>query len=219
MNKAGAWYRQATALVAAALLAGALAACTETAGTNESPAVTDRATPSVATLPPPQISDEDRLAQTEQLCREGSPVQRNWGRRAGQALIMEGWRQVELGEPDAALDHFAASMVVGPERPDAYLGMLVAGHLAGYPDALIEDCFKRAEIGMGYAPELYSDYGRVLEERGQFEAALVQFDRALSLDPNFVAAHIGTARSYMALGNEAKAMEHAREVERLKQQQ
>ena len=207
-------YRQATAFVAAALVAGLLTAGTQTAGAQDSAPATG-----AAGIALPAISDEDRLAQTEQLCREGPPVQKNWGRSAAQALIVEGWRQVYSGQSEAALDHFAASMISGQERPDAYLGMLVAGHLEGYPDALLEDCFKRAEIGMSNAPELYTDYGRVLEERGYPEAALMQFERALSLNPNFIAAHIGAGRTYLALGNAAKATEHAKEVERLMQAQ
>lgn len=217
MRRAG--QGQPVALIAAALLAGLLTACTQTGGAGETAPATGTATPSVASVPPPAISDEDRRTQTAQLCREGPPVAKNWGRSAAHALIMEGWRQLEEGQPGPALDHFAASMVAGKERPDAYLGMLVAGHLAGYPDALLRDCFERAQIGMANAPELYADYGRVLEERGQPEAALVQFERALSLDPNFVAAHVGAGRSYLALGNEAKATEHAKEVERLMQGQ
>ena len=207
-------YRQATAFVAAALVAGFLAACAQTDGTSESAPATG-----ATTTPAPAISDDDRLAQTASLCREGPPVQKNWGRSAAQALIIEGWREVYSGQSDAALDHFAASMISGQERPDAYLGMLVAGHLAGYPDALLEDCFRRAEIGMSNAPELYADYGRVLEERGRPTEALQQFEKALSLDQNSVAAHIGAGRAYLALGNEAKAMEHAKAVERLRQQQ
>ena len=214
MIKARARYRQATALIAAALLVGALAACTETDGANENPRVTGPVTD-----PSLEISDEARRTQTANLCREGPPQQNNWGRGAAQALIVQGWRQVQLGEHGIALDQFAASMIVGRERSDAYLGMLVAGHLAGYPDALLETCFKRAEIGMANVPQLYADYGRVLEERGNPEKALVHFDKALSLDPNFVAAHVGAGRAHSALGNEAKAMEHAKAVERLTQEQ
>ena len=209
-----AWVRQPTALVAATFLAGLLTACTQTNGTNESAPVTGPITD-----PSLEISDEARQTQTANLCREGPPQQNNWGRGAAQALIVQGWRQVQLGEHGIALDQFAASMIVGRERPDAYLGMLVAGHLAGYPDPLLETCFKRAEIGMSNVPQLYSDYGRVLEERGNPQKALGHFDKALSLDPNFVAAHIGAGRAHLALGNEAKAAEHAKAVERLTQEQ
>lgn len=166
----------------------------------------------------PQLNEEDRLALVASLCKHGQTRQAKWGRTLAQALIMNGWRQMQAGKPNLALESFAEALL-GKERPDAYWGMMVSGHLAGYPDELIADCFTRARNSLPDVPGLYSDYGRVLEERGRPREALAHFDKALALNADFIEAHIGAARSYLSLGEEDKARWHGLEAERLQRAQ
>ena len=65
---------------------------------------------------------------------------------------------------------------------------------------------------------LYSDYGRVLEERNLDERAVESFKKAIAIDEDFVEAHIGLARAYTKLGDAPKAAVHIERVRALKGQ-
>lgn len=157
----------------------------------------------------PGVSQLDnRRTSIAALCN-GAVQKKNYGTHAAQAMIADGWRQMERGAPDVALDRFAGSVILGKERPDAYWGMAVAGHKANYPDTLIRSCFTRAETMFGEPPAvLYADWGMVLEQRGQAEAALPLLRKALAREPAHLSANVTIARAYLALGREADAAPH-----------
>jgi len=152
-------------------------------------------------------TDELALA-VNRTCVEGQQRQANHGRKASQTTMLQGWKAVEEGKDADALLFFLNATLVGPERPDAYWGLGVAAGMTGYPLATVDACFERAIATIPDEPGVFADYGRTLEERDRFARAIVLFNRALELDPDFREAHVGLARSYLALGDQAKAEPH-----------
>lgn len=110
------------------------------------------------------------------------------------------------GAPGEAVGSFLSASASGPERGDAYWGLGVAGHAIGYPDRVIGRCVQRAQASLPELPQgLFSDLGRVWQERGQHARAIGRIEQALSRDPDVVEAHGGLARAHLAMGKQATA--------------
>src|SRR4029077_8579036 len=58
-------------------------------------------------------------------------------------------------------------------------------------------------------------YGAYLDKRGQLDAAIAQYQRALEVDPNLTDAHSELATALMTKGDTQKAEAHYREAARL----
>ncbi len=160
--------------------------------------------------------DIDSASMTT-LCAKGPERKANWGRAAADQMIRQGWGMIGTGEAAAAsaLKLFWAALNTGPERPDAYWGLAIAGHIAGRDAAAVDACFAKTQALLPGDAGAFADHGRVLEGRGAPKAAIEKFERALSIDPNLVDAHVGMARALFALGDETAAARHVERVEAL----
>ena len=151
------------------------------------------------------------------LCTNGPARTRGeWGASAASQLIQFGWSAIESNDGESALKLFSLALSAGgPERPDAYWGLGIASHVAGRDQAAIDACFGKLQALLPNDAGAFADHGRVLDMRGAPKLAIEKFEMALARDPNHVEAHIGMARSHMALGDEATAQIHVKRVEEL----
>ena len=132
--------------------------------------------------------------------------------------MQAGWRDVGTGKGQEAANNFLLALFVGPERPDAYWGLGVASHIVNFPLQTITACFDRAIASLHNVAPLFSDYGRVLEQRDVLPDAIAFFNKALAIDNNHLEAHIGLARSYQKMGDAENANVHWKRVKELKEQ-
>ena len=150
------------------------------------------------------------------ICTDGPRRKARYGRAASKVMMQDGWRKVEAADGEAAAKSFLTALFIGPERPDAYWALGVAAHVADYRDGTIDTCFERAQRMLPEVAGVFSDHGRVLEERDRFDAAIAKFKQALALDPDFVEAHVGLSRAYAKTGETAKARAHDERVRTLR---
>jgi len=147
-------------------------------------------------------------AGLESLCVNGPPRQANWGGAEAEQLVRLGWGKFGANDAASALKLFDAALNTGPERPDAYWGLAIAGHVAGRDIAAVDACFARAQALLPEVAGVFADHGRALESRGDFDAAIEKFRHALALDPEFREAHVGMARAMLAKGDDTGAQPH-----------
>ena len=54
-------------------------------------------------------------------------------------------------------------------------------------------------------PNPYDSYGELLLKMGRFDDSIVQYRKALAIDPNFLSSHLGIAADLMYSGKTAEA--------------
>jgi tetratricopeptide (TPR) repeat protein len=68
-----------------------------------------------------------------------------------------------------------------------------------------EDAFRKYTQLIPDDPNPYDSYAELLMKMGRFDESIKQYQKALSLDPNFVASHVGIGNNYLAMGRPADA--------------
>ena len=132
--------------------------------------------------------------------------------QAAQTLIDIGWGRI--GEdPNHAIRAFNQAWLLQPDNPNIFWGFAVASHIRNDELKMITRWFNRtrqlmALKGFGESARLEADHGRVLTERDSHKEARPFFEKALSLDPKYVPAHIGMINVGAALGDEELKDKH-----------
>jgi len=109
-------------------------------------------------------------------------------------------------------------------REEALLGFIETGveHLDPPPADPEEGKIETLESAVGMAPEspraLTALGKKLLEEREDIESAVREFEKALSIDADYIPAHRSLETAYALLGQADKAFHHLREVKRLKRE-
>ena len=125
--------------------------------------------------------------------------------QAAQTLIDIGWGRI--GEdPNHAIRAFNQAWLLQPDNPNIFWGFAVASHIRNDELKTIIRWFNRtrqlmALKGFGESARLEADQGRALTERDCYKEARPFFEKALSLDPDYVPAHIGMINVGAALGD------------------
>jgi tetratricopeptide (TPR) repeat protein len=98
-----------------------------------------------------------------------------------------------------AIEIYKATIALAPGFPPVYNNLGYAYKtVANYPEA--EKAFKRyAELIPG-DPNPYDSYAELLMKMGRFDESIAQYQKALSLDPHFISARIGSAIDALYLG-------------------
>jgi tetratricopeptide (TPR) repeat protein len=151
------------------------------------------------------------------VCESGPDVNPRWGRRAAQSVMLEGWKNVENKNGEKAAQLFLSALLIGPERPDAYWGLGVASHVAGFTTETMKTCFDMAVKKLPDVSNLYTDYGLALLERDQLNEAVSTLQKALELDSNNLLAHVWMSKVYVKLGDDEKAQYHLETAEKLEE--
>ena len=153
--------------------------------------------------------------EVKSRCENGPIRKPNYGRAAAQTMLMTGWKLIENSDSHRAAEAFLLALWIGPERADAYWGLGVASHENKFPMEIINTCFEQAKAKLPNVAPLYTDHGRVLEERGYVKEAIIAFEKSLAIDDKQLNAHIGLYRSYKKIGDSKKTSFHKRRIEEL----
>ncbi len=133
--------------------------------------------------------------------------------KAASSLIQIGWQRIGEGDPNHAVRAFNQAWLIQPDNPSVFWGFAIAAHIRNDDLDMVTRWFNRARQlialrGLPENPRLEADEGRALAERGENEKAKSKFEKALSLDPKYVPAHIGMINVGEALGDEALKDKH-----------
>jgi tetratricopeptide (TPR) repeat protein len=105
---------------------------------------------------------------------------------------------------DAAVRHFVRATAINPafSAPYNQLGYAYRA-LEKFPEA--EAAFKKYTQLIPDDPNPYDSYAELLMKMGRFDESIRMYQKALSIDPNFVASHVGIGNDYLAMGRPADA--------------
>jgi tetratricopeptide (TPR) repeat protein len=111
-----------------------------------------------------------------------------------------------FGQQDfaAAIDHYRKATELAPGYSPAYNILGYAYRQKGdYANA--EQAFERYIELIPKDPNPYDSYAELLLKMGRFQDSLVQYAKALAIDPNFLASHLGRAADFMYMGKAGEA--------------
>jgi len=111
-----------------------------------------------------------------------------------------------FGQQDfaAAIEHYRKATELAPSYSPAYniLGYAYRQR-ADYANA--EQAFKKYIELIPKDPNPYDSYAELLLKMGRFQDSLAQYAKALAIDSNFLASHVGRAADFMYMGKTAEA--------------
>jgi tetratricopeptide (TPR) repeat protein len=104
----------------------------------------------------------------------------------------------------SAVEHLRKATAVNPAHAPAY-NMLGYSYrsLQKYPEA--EQAFKKYIELIPNDPNPYDSYAELLMKTGRFKESIVQYEKALAKDPNFVASYVGISTDHVLLGSPEQA--------------
>lgn len=109
-----------------------------------------------------------------------------------------------LQEVSQAIEHYKKATEIAPNYSPAY-------NILGYAYRQNEDytnaekAFKKYIELIPNDPNPYDSYGELLLKMGKFDDSIVQYRKALSIDPNFIASHSGISADLMYQNKPAEA--------------
>lgn len=151
-------------------------------------------------------SDKDFVKQTVELAGGDAS-------KAALSLVDIGWQRIGEGDPNHAIRAFNQAWLIQADNPGVFWGFAVASHIRNDElETVIRWFDKTRELlstkGFPENHRLEADQARVLAERGENEKAKLLFEKALSLDPSYVPAHIGMINLAEALGDADLKQKH-----------
>jgi tetratricopeptide (TPR) repeat protein len=105
---------------------------------------------------------------------------------------------------DAAVKEFVKATTINPSFSQPYNQL---GYAYRFTDRLddAEAAFKRYVQLIPDDPNPHDSYAELLMKRGRFEESIKAYEKALSLDANFVASHVGIGNNYLCQGRTDQA--------------
>lgn len=99
---------------------------------------------------------------------------------------------------DKAVEHLKKATEIAPDFSATYnqLGYTYRQR-EEYPNA--EQAFQKYILLIPNDPNPYDSYAELLLKEGKFDESLVEYHKALSMDPHFAASHFGISADYMYL--------------------
>ncbi len=131
---------------------------------------------------------------------------------AALSLIEIGWRRIGQ-DANHAIRAFNQAWLIQPDNPNIFWGFAVASHIRKDKLKTVNRWFARtrqlmALKGLPDSARLEADQGRVLEERKCYKEARPYFEKALSLQPKYLQAHLGMINVAAALGDKELQEKH-----------
>jgi tetratricopeptide (TPR) repeat protein len=114
-------------------------------------------------------------------------------------------------DPAAAIEHFKKANELAPDYSAPYNQMGYAYRQLG-DFANAEKAFTKYIELIPNDPNPYDSYGELLLKMGRFDDSIVQYRKALAIDSNFLASHLGITGDLMYSG---KAADAAAEIQQI----
>jgi TolB-like protein len=139
----------------------------------------------------------------------------------GMALVNKGYAAANMAP---ALEFFERALAIDPGNVDALVGSAIVDTFFGhsFPDRNSPERLAAAEAALtkalSHAPEhpmAHLCMGDVFGNTNRVQEAIGEFERALSLDRNFAAAHAHTGAAKILVGRAEETEAHIREALRL----
>jgi tetratricopeptide (TPR) repeat protein len=120
------------------------------------------------------------------------------------ALTLTGTVYFGRQDYEAAIKHFVKATTVNPSFTAPYNQL---GYAYRFLDkfAEAETAFKKYTELIPGDPNPYDSYAELLMKMGRFDESIAMYQKALSLDPNFVASYVGIGNDHLCAGRPAEA--------------
>jgi tetratricopeptide (TPR) repeat protein len=113
---------------------------------------------------------------------------------------------VYFGRQDyaTAVEHYAKATAISPTFSSPYNQLGYAqSFLKQYGEA--EKAFQKYIELIPTDPNPYDSYAELLMKTGRFEDSITNYEKALSIDPNFVASYVGIGNNHLFMGHPVEA--------------
>jgi tetratricopeptide (TPR) repeat protein len=113
---------------------------------------------------------------------------------------------MDLGRPDEAIPPLKRAIALAPGKPGAYANLGAALNATGRPEEAVASYLTSIRISDEEA--VRNNLGTVLMERGDRENAIVQFNQAIRINPEFPDAHNNLGVAMMQAGRAREAVHY-----------
>jgi tetratricopeptide (TPR) repeat protein len=114
-------------------------------------------------------------------------------------------------EIPAAIEHYKKATEIAPNYSPAY-NILGYAYRQNEDYANAEKAFKKYIELIPNDPNPYDSYGELLLKMGKFDESIVQYRKALAIDPNFVPSHSGISADLMYQNKPAEATAEIQQI-------
>jgi tetratricopeptide (TPR) repeat protein len=125
-------------------------------------------------------------------------------------LVLAG-QYIGQQEYEKGIDELKRSIAINPGFSPAYNTLGYAYRPVGN-NAEAEKAFKKYIELVPDDPNPYDSYAELLMKTGRFDESIVQYRKALSIDPHFGASHVGIASDLMYQGKHDQAVAEAQQL-------
>jgi tetratricopeptide (TPR) repeat protein len=169
-----------------------------------------------STRPAPMWEDYEKTAadleSDKKFIREATELAGGDANAAAHSLIEIGWQRIGQ-DANHAIRAFNQAWLIQPDNPNIFWGFAVASHIRKDELKTVNRWFARtrqlmALKGLPDSARFEADQGRVMEERKFYKEARPYFEKALSLQPKYLQAHIGMINVAKALGDKKLQDKH-----------
>ncbi len=108
-----------------------------------------------------------------------------------------------------AVDHLKQSTEINPDFSSSYNMLGYSYRNLGNFDSAEKSFVKYIEL-IPDDPNPYDSYAELLMKQGRYDESIVQYKKALSIDPSFFASHMGVSNNYIYMGELDKAKENCK---------
>ncbi len=105
---------------------------------------------------------------------------------------------------EQAIEQFVKATAINPSFSAPYNQLGYAYRFLGKYDQA-EAAFKKYTLLIPDDPNPYDSYAELLMKMGRFDESIKMYEKALSIDHNFVASHVGIGNDYLAMGRPEQA--------------
>ena len=118
--------------------------------------------------------------------------------------MLWGTRYFGRQEYETAIKHFVKATTINPSFSQPYNQLGYAYRfLEKFGEA--ETAFKKYVELIPGDPNPYDSYAELLMKMGRFDESIKMYEKALAVDPNFVASYVGIGNNHLAHGRPEQA--------------
>lgn len=147
------------------------------------------------------VKSEADIENDHRLVKRSLELTNGDRQKAVEFAVRLAWERIGRNDPNGAIRRFNQAWLIDPEFPDIFWGFAIATHIRGDDLEKVERWFLKTEEAVPPNARLFTDHGRVLEERKMPEKARKLFERAIAVDPNYPPAHVGMMQIAQAIGD------------------